>query len=313
MRFALLAPYGFWLPIVFLILGTALPPLGSVALDGLGPTAFAIVLFGVLAMPFDRPSGAEAATAVATAGAVALLAPLSVAGLALVFGLPPTLLALMVIAAAAPIGQSIGALVAILKLPERGVTVAALISALATPAVLPLVGWGLAQDAIPVSVEVLARRAALFVLVPALIAFALRRACRDRIAACRGDFRGLVILALSLFAMARGPGLRHAADVPLLAAELALLAFAVSVCAMLAAWAATRPFFGREVGLSGMFAGGARNVPVAWAAVAPGLDATGHLFMTLTVLPMYVLPLAMQRIVRWSRRKAVPPRPVPAT
>ncbi len=296
MRPAIVAPHGVWLPLVFMAVCTAILPLGQLALQGIGAWTIMVVFFGVLAMPAGGVTRSDGITAAAIVAAVAILSPVLTGCLAIALHVNAEMRALMVLAACAPIAQSIGALTAILKLPGRSPAIAALITALISPIVLPMSGLLLAGGALPISGHILAIRTAGLVMAPAIVAFGLRISFPATTDKLRGDFRGLVILGLSMFAAARGPGLVYGFQHPALALEMTALACLVTLAAMLAGYLFSLGF-GREAALAGVMATGMRNVPAAWAAIGTNLDPAGVTFMTLTVVPFYLVPVLMRHLV----------------
>jgi predicted Na+-dependent transporter len=266
-----------------------------------------IAFFSAMAMPFGRVTREEGVGAAAIVAGLATLSPLLAASVALALGLDPETRALMALTACAPISPGVGALAAILNLPGRGPMVAALLTSLISPLVLWAVGLLFAGDALPVSAGTLAVRMGLLVMLPSLLAFGLRHLFPARTMALCIEFRGLVVLGLSMFAAARGEGMAFSLRHPLLGLKLGVLAFAVTACAMLAGWLITRPL-GRDAALSGTMAAGMRSAPAAWAAIGIHLDQIGTTYMTLTVLPFYVVPLVMRLLVAWRRPVAAPAR-----
>ena len=75
---------------------------------------------------------------------------------------------------------------------------------------------------------------------------------------------------------------------------------------MAAAWLLACTF-GRDVALAGVFAAGMRNVPAAWAAIGTGLSPEGVMFMTLTIVPFYLVPVLVRHLSAWTFR--LYPRP----
>ena len=288
-----------WLPPACLAIGVVLPSLSALALRGIGLAAFCLVLFGLLTMTAGRATRADLGPTAVLVVAASAIAPALADRLAWVLDVPPGLHIAIVVFAAAPIAQSVGPLAAMLGLPDRAATFAALITVLLAPVVLPAavslsVGGtaGLAGDA-------LVHRVAILALLPALIAFALRQALPAQVAEWRLDFRGLVLLALAVVAAAAGQGIRGCLAEPSQALQLGAVAIAVMATAMGCGWVLTRRF-GTGVALAGLYACGARNMGFAWAAVAPDLDADGTRFVNLTVLLFFLLPWMMRRLMRWA-------------
>ena len=241
--------------------------------------------------------------------AASVTAPVLADRLAWAFDLPPGLHLAMVVFAAAPVAQSAGSVAAMLGLPDRGATFAALATVLLAPLVLPAAVHLLLPDAPGLATDVLLRRAAILGLLPALLAFALRRRFPARVAAWRLDCRGLVLVALGVVAVAAGRGLRDCLVDPVQALHLGTVALAVMMLAMAGGWLLTRRF-GREYGLAGLYACGARNLGFAWAAAAPNLDAEGLRFINVAVLLFVLLPMVMRRVMRRAAERD--PRAVPS-
>ncbi len=308
MRLSSIAAQGTWLPLAFLGLATAWPWFGELAMQGIGVWACLIVGCGVLAMSPGRIDRADLGPTLYLAVGASLLAPALAFGCTLLLPVSPELRLVMLVLAAAPIAQAAGPLAAILGLPDRAATLAALTTVLLAPLILPAVVALFTVAGPGLSAEGLTRRVLVVALLPALVAFAARRFAAAPVAAWRLECRGIVILALSMVAAARGPGLHMLVDAPLDAAWMAGLACLVTLCGMAAAGFLTAPF-GLRCCLAATYAGGTRNISVAWTALAPLLDADGMLFVTMMAFPFYLLPIVMRP---WARRllAASPPTPV---
>jgi hypothetical protein len=214
-------------------------------------------------------------------------------GAGLLLGAGPEAAAWMALVAAAPVSAVAVANTAALGLPARPTALLGLAGTLAAPLVLPLAAWAFASGTPIVPGEV-ARRAALVVLAPAVLAFLLRRwpALRDGALVGRGDWKGVAALSLAALALARMHGVPgQVAGDPGGAAWAALLGVvACGVGVALAAAVAARDGWW-SAGFGGAaLTGGCRGGALVWALTAPYLPPAGHLFMALTILPIYGLP-----------------------
>lgn len=303
LRFA--ARNGIWLPWVFLGLGTAFPAAGKISEQYVSVWAFVLVFFGILTMSRIEtgtlPRGARRSDLWPTAAmavAASLLAPALVYLACRAIGVGADLAVVMVVISAAPIAQGAGPMAAILKLPDRNCILAALVTTLAAPFILPLVASLFAREAAAVGPEMLAWRATWLAVLPAGLAFLLRYLMPDKVAARRLEFRGLAISALCVLAAARGPGFRYAATVPWQALRLCAMTLMITAISIGAGGLATAlSDRSASVRLAGMYGVGWRNVSFAWAVLAPTLDPQGTLFVILMVIPSYLLPLVMKRVV----------------
>jgi hypothetical protein len=210
----------------------------------------------------------------------------------------------MALVAAAPVSAVAVANTAALGLPARPSALLVLAGTLAAPFSLPLVAWLFASGTAIRPGDVF-QRAALVVLVPAATAFLLRRsaAITDGRLLRRGDWKGLSALALAALALARMHGVAEQvlAD-PAAAAWAALLG--VVACG---AGAVLAPVLAWPSGWRGaVLVGGCKGGALVWAVIAPWLPAEGHLFMALTILPIYGLP----SLIALSARAQPPRAPV---
>ncbi|MBS0638401.1 MAG: hypothetical protein JSS43_00930 [Proteobacteria bacterium] len=304
MRPAVLAPHGVWLPLAVMAVCTALPSLGHLALKTIPVWAVVIAFFSAMAMPAGHATRAEGAHAAAIVVAIATLSPLLATLLARALDVDAETGALMALTACAPITPAVGSVAALLRLPGRAPMMAALLAALISPAVLWAVSGLLTGNALPVSAATVAIRMGLVVMLPTILAFGLRHLYPARSMAWCFEFRGMVVVGLSMVAAARGEGLAFSLRHPLLGIKLAGLAFAVTGCAMLAGWAMSRAF-GRDAALSGTMAAGMRSTPSAWAAIGTSLGELGTTYMTLTVLPFYLVPLILRAVLSLRRAPVV--------
>ena len=296
---------GIWIPPAFVLVGLLLPQIGAVAMHGIRYSAFCIVFFGILTMSPGKLSRDDIAPTLSLTAAATVLAPAFVYAAGLMLHIPLNLLLAMVVVAVTPIAQVAGAYAAILNLPDRGPTLAALATVMLAPLAMPLVVLFVSANELQVSPLPLAERAALLALLPAALAFILRSVWPDRVTALRLHFRGLVIVALSLISAAMGMGLRLGLEDPEHVIGLAGLTYVVFGCSMLAGWLMSLPF-GWRASLAGMFANATRNLGFVFAAVGADLERQGLVFISLTIIPHYLLPFLMKGIVRIRWRAPAP-------
>lgn len=203
----------------------------------------------------------------------------------------------MALFAAAPVSGVAVANTAALGWPARPAALVFLASTLSAPLVLPLVAW-LVAGGTAISPGAVAQRAAVLVLLPAGLAFALRRlpVCGEAGAVGRREWKGFSALSLTALALARMDGLG-----PLVAADpwgagwaagLGVLAAGAGVAvAVLVPW----PAGWRGAAL----VGGCKSGALVWAIVASELPPAGQVFMALTVLPTFGLPSLVAASRRW--------------
>ncbi|MFO1028328.1 MAG: hypothetical protein U1E70_24395 [Acetobacteraceae bacterium] len=301
----LIARNGIWIPPVFVIVGLIIPQAGEFGMLGIRYSAFCIVFFGILTMSPGNLSKPDIGPTVSLTLAATLLAPVFAYAAGQLMRLPLDLQLAMVLVAATPIAQVAGAYAAILDLPDRGPTLAALVTVILAPLAMPLVVHVVSGDALQVSPLLLAERAAVLALLPATMAFVLRSVWPERVTALRLQFRGLVIIALSFISAAMGMGLRLGLEDLDHIVWLSGTTYVVFGCSMLAGWLMSLPFGWRE-GLAGMFSNATRNLGFVFAAVGADLDRHGLVFISLTIIPHYLLPFLMKGIVRIVRRAPGP-------
>jgi hypothetical protein len=295
-----------WLPLVAMAIGAAVPAL-SQAMQPIALWLMAATVFcGFMAIEQQARPGADQCRAAiglpfATLGA-ALLAWL--AGHALGAGAEAA--AWMALVAAAPLASITVVHAGSLGLPTRPIAHLAILSTLAAPAVLPLVALVFATGQEGISSIAVAMRVIPAVMVPATLALLLALAppLTDGRVMARADWRGLSTAALCGLAMARIHGVVPlAAAQPELALYLTTLGLAAAGAGTLAMLAIGWPGGWRGAAL----AGGLRNAALVWAVTLPMLPAEGQLFMALTLVPAYGVPL----LVRLLSQVRVP-MPVPA-
>jgi len=86
---------------------------------------------------------------------------------------------------------------------------------------------------------------------------------------------------------------------------LSEMTYVVFGCSMLAGWLMLLPF-GWRASLAGMFSNGTRNLGFVFAAVGADLGPHGLVFISLTIIPHYLLPFLMKGIVRIAWRAPDP-------
>jgi hypothetical protein len=276
------------LPIAAMALGLLLPVAADALFSVLPWVSAATVLCGLMAMEGGRGARAD------WMAALKMLPVLSFGASALAWwagwalGAGAEAAAWMALVAAAPVSAVAVANTAAIGLPARPTALLVLAGTLAAPLVLPLVALVFA-DGTPIRPTDVAARAAALVLVPAGAAFFMRRlpALTDGALLRRSDWKGIAALSLAALALARMHGVADGvAGDPLGAAWAALLG--IIACGAGAAIALLVPWSSGWRGA--VLAGGCKGGALAWALTAPYLPLEGHLFMALTILPIYGLP-----------------------
>lgn len=295
---------------------------GALALGILAPGAAAAVLpllpALVAALVFTTVMGADASRFAAVLRAPArllcaalviqLALPLAAWCLAAAAGADPALGLGAMLLLAAPVGTGAALYV---TLAGGNAALALCLSAvtfLALPLLLPLLALLVALPAEAMAPHLLAGRAAVVILLPALAAVALRRAglrpADARLNASRWTTLAFALLLPTTLARSSGigPMLREA---PLEAASVALLIAAL----LLAAYAATALVFGRHakadargVAVSAV----SRNIAVVWAATAGMLPEATEQMLALSAIVFYAMPPALRLLARLSPAVAPP-------
>jgi hypothetical protein len=277
------------LPLVAMAFGALVPHAADALFGVLAWVSAATVFCGLMAVEDGGGARADWRAALRMLPVLTFASAAAAWGAGLLLGAGPEAAAWMALVAAAPVSAVAVANTAALGRPARPTALLALAGTLAAPLVLPLVAWAFASGT-PIAPDEVARRAALVVLAPAVLAFLLRRApaFRDGAVVARADWKGAVALSLAALALARVNGVPgQVADDPAGAAWAALLGLVA--CGVGAGLAAAVP--GWSAGRGGAaLAGGCRSGALVWALVAPYLPPGGHLFMALTILPIYGLP-----------------------
>lgn len=295
--------------LVALAAGMALPDLAAHARDALGPAVMVVVAASILARRVAPRQRGDRWLIAAFVLSATLLGPLAGAMLARAMRLPEEEIAWFVLATAAPIAIASGAVGRSMGLPDRASTLAALGSMLASPLTVPLaIALTVGEEAPGLDASVLVRNLALFVLLPALAAMALRRLHPGVAARHAAACAGLAVLGLAVQAFARGealgPALLH--DTASLLRAIGLAAMAGLLSGSLVALAALG--FGRREAAEGGVAGTMRNVPLVWGALSERLPPAGELFLAAMVVPFHLMPWIATRAIATWRAAAGPSR-----
>ena len=282
------------LPLAAMALGALVAPAAD-ALFGVLAWVFAATVFcGLMAMEGGRGAGADWGAALRLLPVLTFGSAVAAWAAGLLLGAGREAAAWMALVAAAPVSAIAVANTAALGLPARPTALLVLAGTLTAPLVLPLVAWALASGT-PIDPGEVAQRAALILLAPAALAFLLRRspALRDGALVSRTDWKGIAALSLAALAMARMHDVpEQVARDPAGAAWAALLGLVACGAGVgLAAAAAAVRSGWWSAGLGGAaLAGGCRGGALVWALTGPYLPPAGHLFMALTIVPIYGLP-----------------------
>lgn len=300
-----LAQFSGTLPLAAMAFGLLVPAAATALFGGLAWVSAASVFCGLMAVESGRGAGADWRAAARLLPAISVCAAAAAwATGRLVLGASPAEAAWMALIAAAPASAVSVANAAAMGLPARPVALLGLLGTLTAPLVLPLVAWAFAAGT-PIEPLEVARSAVVVVLAPAVLAFALRRSRRFGGAAngaangasdgwavlTRADWKGIAALSVAALALSRmhGVGPQLLADPAAAGWAVLLGCVACGTGAGLAVVAgAADPWPGGW--RSAALAGGAKSGALVWALTAPYLPPAGHLFMALTVLPIYGLP-----------------------
>ncbi len=297
---AVLARHPVALPLAAAALGALAPAAAAVAHAALPLAVPLLVALAVLATETTPPTKREGGTVLLMLLATALVCPLVVTGIAEAVRLPRDLALAAALVAAAPIGISAGVLSQSLGLAARPAIWAAMLGLLAGPLVLPAAA-ALCGAADLIDPWRLVCRAALFGAVPAVAAFAARRAAPHAVTVLLPELRGLVVLALLPLLLAAGGALRAAATASDGAAavgvSLATLAVSAAVAALVGRLAA-----GGTGGLALAVAGAMRNVSFAWAAAVGALSARADLVLAVAVVVGFAAPVVLRAVVSTAGR-----------
>jgi hypothetical protein len=280
-------------------MGLVVPPAADVLFAILAWVSAATVFCGLMAMEGGGAPMADWRAALRMLPVLALGAAAAAWGAGLLLGAGHEPAAWMALVAAAPVSAVAVANTAALGRPARPTALLVLAGTLSAPVSLPLVAWLFAAGT-PIAPLEVARRAAIVVLLPAGLAFLLRQsaAVADGWLLRRADWKGIAALSLAALALARmhqvGPQVMGDPSAAAWAALLGLAACLVgAVLAALMRWPAGRA--------GAVLAGGCKGGALVWALTAPYLPPAGHLFMALTILPIYGLPPLVALVVRGAR------------
>lgn len=304
------------LPLAAMGFGLLVPPAAEALFGVLAWVSAASVFCGLMAVEAGRGALADWRVAARMLPAVSLgAAAMAWATGRLLLSASPEEAAWMALIAAAPASAVSVANAAAMGLPSRPAALLGLLGTLTAPLVLPLVACAFATNT-PIAPLDVARSAALVVLAPAVLAYALRRSRRlggggsgPGVLLARADWKGIAALSLGALALSR----MHGIGPQLLADPWAAAWAAVLGCIACGAGAALAAVLVGALSWPGgwrsaVLCGGAKSGALVWALTAPYLPPAGHLFMALTVLPIYGLPPLVWAAHRARQRRRVPPR-----
>lgn len=284
------------LPLAAMAIGLLIPPMADVLFEHLSVVSAATIFCGLMAMEAGAGVKADWRVALRMLPLLSVLAAGPAWALGMLLGAGAEASAWMALIATAPVSAVAVANTAALGLPARAIALLVLSGTLAAPLALPLVAWAFATGTSIGPVEV-AQRAALVVLVPAVLAFGLRRIAplRDGAILTRADWRGITALSLMALALARVHQIAPQIESDLAgAAWAALLGWIACGTGALLALLVPGPAGWRGA----VLAGGCRGGALVWALTAPFLPPAGHLFMALTILPIYGIPVLIALLGR---------------
>ena len=285
------------LPFAAMVVGLLVPSATDMLFAQLPLVSAATVFCGLMAMEAGAGLAADWRIALRLLPLLSLLAAAPAWAIGMLLGAGPEASAWMALMASAPVSALAVANTASLGLPARAIALLVLVGTLAAPLTLPLVAWIFAAGTRIGPVEV-AQRAMLVVLVPAVLAFGLRRIAplRDGAILTRADWRGITTLSLMVLALARMHQIGPQIGLDPAGAAWAALLGCVS-CGTGALLALLMP--GPAGWRGGVLAGGCRGGALVWALTAPFLPPAGHLFMALTILPIYGIPVLVTLLGRF--------------
>lgn len=216
---------------------------------------------------------------------------------------------------APPVGSA-AAIAAMLGLNAPLALLATVAATLAAPLYLPPLAAILAGAELAIDPLAMSLRLCVIVGGAALTAWLLRRYAGPWVAENPNAMTGIAVLGLLLVAIGAMHGMRgQIAAAPGKAALLLGLAFLVNM-ALQASGAALFAWLERRRALTVGLVSGNRNVTLVWAAAAPFLsDHPGvELFLAMSVFPIFMLPVAMQRVfARMLDRPVSPTTPTQAS
>lgn len=278
--------------------GLLVPPAADMLFAHLPLVSAATIFCGLMAMEAGAGFAADWRVALRLLPLLSLLAAAPAWALGMLIGAGPEAAAWMALVASAPVSAVAVANTAALGLPARAIALLVVAGTLAAPLTVPLVAWAFAAGTSIGPVEV-AQRAALVVLAPAALAFGLRRVVPlcDGAILTRADWRGITALSLMALALARMHQVApQIGSDPAGAAWAALLGWVACGTGALLALLIPGPAGWRGA----VLAGGCRGGALVWALTAPFLPPAGHLFMALTVLPIYGIPVLVMLLGKTS-------------
>lgn len=285
------------------LIGLAAPPLASLAKPAMGFAVFVFTLGAFLKVD-GAAFRAEAADGRRAVFSMLVWASFGVPCVA--YGLiklltPPDDLAtgILLTALAPPVGSA-AAIAAMLGLSAPLALLTTVVATIGAPFYLPPLAAALAGAELAIDPIGLSIRLGVIVGGAAVAAWTLRRFAGGWVAASPHAMTGISVIGLILVAtgaMHGMGGLILAA--PMQALALLVVAFVANAGLQLLG-AVLFAALGRRRALTVGLVSGNRNITLVWAAAAPFLAAHPgvELFFAMSVFPIFMLPLAMRRLVR---------------
>lgn len=289
---------------VSILMGLMLPQFAAAARPLLG-----VCVFFFLAATFARVDLTALAACLRRPGRLAFALVWSIAApvvlistLLAVLGresLDPGLVLGLALMAAAPPIMSSPAVAMLLGLPPTMLLAVVLATTAFAPIYAPLAATFVAQVPVPLDASALALRMALLI-GGAVVAAALLRAVMGerRIRENKSAFDGLGVVFYFLFAIAAMDGVLAAVvETPARVAAYVAIAFGVAFAGIAASMALLRPLDPADRFVLG-YGAGQRNIGLLIAALGAATPQTTFLFFALAQFPIYLMPLIVKRFSR---------------
>lgn len=290
-----------------IFLGLALPPLSALARPWLPESIFVLLVLAFLRVDVADLLMRARQRAVAISLTTALMlvaAPLAAGLLVHALGIGerwPGLDAALVLQMAAPPIMSAPAIAFLLGLDGALCLIVLVVTIILTPITAPLMTALFLDDALTLSPLDLALRLGFYLVVPMVVAQAIRRlAGSDRIAAMRYQIDGANVAVMTFFAIAIMDGVAlRAWNEPMLVIGLTVLSFAIAL-ALLVAGGLAFSGLGGSAGWALGIAMGNRNMGLMLAVLGASVPDLTGLYFAIAQFPIYLLPLIVGG--RLSRR-----------
>jgi hypothetical protein len=287
--------------LVGVMIGLVVPPLAQAARPLMDLAAFGFTLGTFLKVDLAsfraEVVSAGARRNLAVLAWVGLGVPLAASGLVALLEPGQALAQGIMLCTIAPPIVSATAIAAMLGLSTPLALAAAVAATLVAPVAMPWLATMLGGYELGVDPMVMALRLAVIIGGACLASWALRRWARAFVVGSPAATTGISILSLIVFAVGAMHGMQA-----LLLREPALV-----LTTLLAAFALNAGFqvlgalvfaaSGRRAGLTVGLLSGNRSVGLAWAAVGSALTPGIELFLAMSLLPIYILPLLMRPLV----------------